>query len=210
MSDYNRYLKQETARLKEENEGLLYEVEKLRGYLDAIDTLLEAFTDLDADAEIMPLLDRLLHNALRVINANDGSLLVLDEDTSELVFVIAHGDIDPELIVGRRIPAERGIAGWVVQNRAPTVVQNTQVDDRFYGHLDQELGFHTHSIIAAPIIGAGRVLGVIEALNKRGDDHFDEADRTLLLLLCRFAGEVLNRLVTDGKSAEAVPPTSAE
>ncbi|MCC6904701.1 MAG: GAF domain-containing protein [Anaerolineae bacterium] len=200
MSDYNRYMKQELARLQEENKALHEEVLGLRQYIESLHTLVKAVDELDPKSELMALLDRILYNALLVINDADGSLLVLDEETGDLVFVLTHGAIGKDVLLKQRIPAGKGVAGWVAQNRQPTIVNNTAADDRFFAALDQALSYETHSIVAAPIIGGGKVLGVIELLNKHNGMPFNEADQTLLVLLCRFAGEVLDVVLAQEES----------
>ena len=79
--------------------------------------VMEVVEDARPDAEIMDLLEAILTNARRTINAKDDSLLVLDEDTEELVFVISQGDVKEEFLPWRKVPPGQGIAGWVVQNR---------------------------------------------------------------------------------------------
>ena len=44
-------------------------------------------------------------------------------------------------------------------------------------------------------MGGGKVLGVIEVLNKRDGNLFNHSDLTLLTLMCRFCGELLNTLI---------------
>jgi hypothetical protein len=79
--------------------------------------VMEVVEDARPDAEIMDLLEAILTNARRTINAKDDSLLVLDEDTEELVFVISQGDVKEEFLHWRKVPPSQGSAGWVVQNR---------------------------------------------------------------------------------------------
>jgi GAF domain-containing protein len=208
----SQYVKQEMSRLQEENEALREEVQTLRQYINAIQALMDAIDALDPSTEIMSLLDRILLNALIVINATDGSLLVLDEETTELVFVLSRGTMGEQLI-GHRMPSNKGIAGWVVEHRQPTIVNNPRADDRFYAGIDQSLKFVTRSILAAPVSGGGRVLGVVEVVNKRNGQPFNETDQILLTLLCRFAGDFLYRMLEQeeepGKPAPeepAVPP----
>ena len=123
---------------------------------------------------------------------------MLDEDSQELVFVLAHGKVEEEL-QWKRLPPGEGIAGWVAANRQATIVNDVQVDERFYPAVDQQMNFHTNSILAAPIIGGGRVLGVIEVLNKADGGLFSTGDQTLLSLLCRFAGELLYTIVQENE-----------
>jgi GAF domain-containing protein len=192
MTDSSRYLQQEMARLQEENRALREEVLSLREYIDGLQALMDAVDQLTPGAEVMPMLDRILVNALIVTNANDGSLLVLDEESDELVFILSYGDVASDDLAGYRLPVERGIAGWVVRHQQPTIVDNAQSDARFYAGIDNAFDFKTGSLLAAPIVGGGRTLGVIEVLNKRNAASFTPADQTLLTLLCRYAGEILN------------------
>jgi GAF domain-containing protein len=195
MSEYGRHALHELAQCKEENLRLKEEVVVLREYLTALQALLEAVDDLDPKSEIMPLLERILANGMAVTNAQDGSLLVLDDETSELVFVLAKGKVEPSRLIGQRVPPGRGIAGWVAQKGLPTIVQNARSDLRFYPGIDDAFMFQTNSVLAVPITGQGRVLGVIEVLNKHNNRLFDQADQTLLTLLCRFAGDVLYTMI---------------
>ena len=208
MADSLRYLKQEVHRLQEENRQLREEAVSLRQYVDSIQTLMAAIDEMDANTEVMPLLDRILYNAMTVIDAKDGSLLVLDDETGELVFVLVYGDVAEEKLVGYRLPPGKGIAGWVAQNRKATIVNNVRADSRFFPGVDDAFQFHTQSILAAPIVGANKVLGVIEVVNKHNGRPFDPTDQILLTLLCRFAGEILNTMVQQGEKQEieAKPP----
>jgi signal transduction protein with GAF and PtsI domain len=195
MSDQLRYLQQEVSRLQDENRSLKGEVLSLREVIDSIELLSSAIGDLDANTEIMPLLGRILASALAVIHAEDGSLLVLDEETGELVFVLSYGQIPQENLSGIRIPAGKGIAGWVAAHNRPTIVNNASSDDRFYAGIDLHFDFTTNSVLAVPIASEGRVMGVVEVLNKTSGAPFSETDQALLSLLCRFAGDIIQTVI---------------
>ena len=209
------FLQRETVRLKEENERLRSEVQSLQQYVDAIQTLIDAIETWQPQGEVMPLLERILYNALTVLDSKDGSLLVLDDETGELVFVLVHGDVEESVLLGYRIPSGQGIAGWVAKNAKPTIVNNPSKDPRFLPSIDQAFDFKTESMLAAPIIGRGRVMGVIEVLNKHSGEEYTATDQNLLMLLCHLAGEVLHRLLTESnesqqqkKKAKEKPDTS--
>ncbi len=162
---------------------------------DSMQNLMEAVEKAPPNTEVMELLDEILRSARNTITASDGSLLVLDEDSGELVFVISQGQVPKEHLHWRRLPAGEGIAGWVAKHRRATIVNDTHTDDRFYGEIDQEFEFNTKSVLAAPLVGGGRVLGVIELLNKHDGALFSTRDQTLLSLICRFAGELLHSMI---------------
>ncbi len=205
MSDTNRYMKNEISRLQEENKTLKEEVLSLRQYLTSLTQLMHAVEQMDINAEVMSLLGRILQNAMAMIYAQDASLLVQDDETGELVFVLSYGRVPQNELVGVRVPPGKGIAGWVAQHRKPVVVHNAPSDQRFYAGIDARTQQSTTSILAVPIMTQNRVLGVIEALNKRDGALFNETDQVLLSLLCRFAGEVLLRIVERGEVEQSQP-----
>lgn len=73
-----------------------------------------------------------------------------------------------EKLVGRRIPATAGVAGWVVREKQGVIVTEASKDSRFYSHIDGVTGMNTRSLLAVPLITRGTVIGVIEAVNKIG------------------------------------------
>ena len=181
--------------LERENARLREEILMLRQFIDSMQNLVEAAERPLGDTEILALLADVLDNALSAIDAQDGSLLALDEDTGELVFVLARGEVAGPRLQWRRLPAGEGIAGWVAARGEPTIVNDARNDERFYPGVDLELGFETRSVLASPIRGGGKVLGVIEVLNKRDSSLFSHHDLTLLSLMCRFSGELLHSLI---------------
>ncbi|GAB4516173.1 MAG: hypothetical protein OHK0046_21030 [Anaerolineae bacterium] len=183
----------ENARLKDENTQLRQEVSNLREFVRILDELSTRASRVKDDAEVLPLLDMILRHALDLLDAPEGTLALLDEKTHELVFVIVQGALSAQL-TGYRISANEGIAGWVMQNAAPALVRDVRRDTRFFADIDEKFKFRTLSIAAAPLIGNGKVLGLIEVLNQPGDEPFSESDMALLKLMCRFAGEALAEL----------------
>ena len=97
-------------------------------------SLLAAVGQLDApqsDADLMEILERILDSALTTVHAKDGSLLVRDDETDELVFALVRGDAASKDLLWRRLPTGKGIASWVVENAEAAVVNDTQTDKRF-------------------------------------------------------------------------------
>ena len=184
-------VEEELLELRAENESLRREVQVMSQLMDSLENLMDAVQAPRSDSEIMELLGSILDDAMITTNAEAGSLLVLDEDSDELVFVLTRGGGPDDALKWRRLPRTDGIAGWVASNRHATIVNDVQDDDRFYDQFDVEFSFSTRSVLAAPILGFGRVLGVIEVVNKRDRDGFGTADQSMLSLLCRFAGELL-------------------
>ncbi len=201
MTEKRLDTREEVLKLEQENERLRHEILALRQFIDSMQNLVEALENPKQEFEIMQLLSEVLKNSLETISAKDGSLLILDEDTRELVFVVAHGDLPADELVWRRLPPGTGIGGWVAENQKSVIVNDVQSDERFYPAIDEEFGFKTRSMLAAPVIGGGQVLGVIEVLNKHDGKLFNHDDQTLLTLMCRFSGELLTSVIQQNESS---------
>lgn len=194
-------LQRENARLQDENQALQKELRELREFVEILNNLAVSAQDITTNEALLPLLKDVFTRSLSLLNAPEGSLLLLDDETHELKFVLVQGAI-AEGLLGYRIPADEGIAGWVIQNAKPALVRDVRRDWRFSDTIDDAFKFRTQSIAAAPLIGNGRVLGVLEALNQPVDEPFSEMDLTLLALTCRFAGEVLANIENAAPESE--------
>ncbi len=190
--------------LREQNLNLVQEANVLRTFIASMARLVEAVEKPPAESEALTLLAQVLDSAIRAIGAKDGSLLVPDDETSELVFVLVQEESTKVNLIGRRLPAGRGIAGWVAEHRRGTTVNNVPADERFYPELDVELDYCTSSLLAAPLFGGNRLLGVVEVVNKKDGKLFSTGDLSLLTLMCRFAGELLHSLISEVVLAQSM------
>ena len=198
-----RFLRQENVRLKEENERLTDEIRTLRRYIRALQRLQQTVQRFTPEQEVLALLDETLDCALALLDASDASLLLLDEETDELVFVLVHGT-EHETMPGYRFDRKQGIAGWVVEHVEPVIINDVRADPRFLSEPDRIFGFETRSLLAVPLATRGRVLGVIEVLNKRSGEGFTEDDASMLSILAALSASALDYAasVEDGKYAE--------
>jgi GAF domain-containing protein len=192
-----RLMQRENIDLKEENERLQEEVLALREYLQGVQALQQDAPAITSAQDLELFLNKVLYTALKVMDAANGSLLLVDYDTDELVFTVVKGTIQSEL-QGYRIPKTTGVAGWVATHAEPVLVDHPRLDDRFYSRVDETFGFNTTSLICAPIPGQGRVIGVIEVLNKFSQEAFNEVDLDLLSILAHIAAEAIERMEGGG------------
>ncbi|HDD24392.1 MAG TPA: GAF domain-containing protein [Chloroflexi bacterium] len=190
-TQFVHFLQQECTRLQDENKLLLDEVRALRRYITALRDLQETVQNFTPEKEILALLDDTLMCALTLMDATDGSLMLIDEETDELVFVLVHGAAG-ETLVGHRFDRREGIAGWAAEHIEPVIVDNVYTDPRFYSQVDEFSGFQTQSIIAVPLAARGRVLGIIEVVNKRSGKPFNEEDACLLSILATLSASALD------------------
>lgn len=115
-----------------------------------------------------------------------GSLLLRDEVTGDLHFVMTI-EAGEEKLAGVRVPVGQGVVGHVAQTHQWAIIEDAQNDPRFYRKVSEDVGFVTRSILCVPMIAAGRVVGVIELLNKL-DGHFTEDEAERLMRMAAFIG----------------------
>jgi len=142
---------------------------------ERLELLFEMGRLLASKLELADLLKTVLELSARVVGAETASLLLLDAATQELYFDVALGLGDEAAKV--RLKIGQGIAGAVAKSRVCEIINDVRADSRWSPKMDEQTGFVTRSILAAPILLKGRLLGVVEAINKRGGG-FDEADRS--------------------------------
>lgn len=194
------FLQQENARLVQENQHLQNEVVRLRLVLRNLGALQELSMHINARTDVLQLLDRILLAALESIGAEDGSLLLIDPESNELVFVVVQGGVR-ERLSGHRIPIGEGIAGYVAHTRQPIIVPNAQLDQRFSPRVDQAFNFKTRSVLAVPIMHDTDIKGVIQVLNKSSRQEFNETDMSLLNVVAQLAADAIARAELFGEEA---------
>ncbi|MDO8568316.1 MAG: GAF domain-containing protein [Dehalococcoidales bacterium] len=124
--------------------------------------------------------------ARRVFNASGSSVLLLDDRHSDLIVRVATGNVGKQL-KGRTISTQRGIAGWVARNGEPLIVNDASQDPRFDNTVDRGTGFITKSVMCAPLVDKGKVIGVFEVVNKADGAGFTDNDLETLVSIARVA-----------------------
>src|SRR5215213_4238925 len=148
------------------------------------------------------LLDFLAREAIGEMAADRSSIFLLDEARNELWSRVALG-MGEQVI---RFPADRGIAGHVASTGELLNVADPYADPRFNQTVDRQTGYKTRSILCGPLRARdGRIVGVLQILNKRGDGPFLPADvKRFERVISRCSLAIENALTYDLlRSAEA-------
>lgn len=154
-----------------------------------LELLLEVGRLLASKLEISELLITILDLAKRIVNAERASLLLLDEATQELYFDVAQGLGEQASRV--RLKLGQGIAGSVAKSQLPEIINDVRKSPHWSPAMDAKTGFVTRSILAVPILFKGRLLGVVEAINKENGD-FKESDQEAFLAFASQAGVAID------------------
>lgn len=151
--------------------------QRLDSYLRLIDIARDLGSTLDLDV----LLNRIVNAAADITSAEAASILLYDNTSRQLYFQVATNFDEPTLR-GLVVPLDGSIAGWIVNNQKPVRIDDVHEDARHYGDIEQTTGFPTKSILGIPLVTKNKVVGVLEALNKRRG-KFTSADENLLSVL---------------------------
>ena len=133
--------------------GVLYEVNRRLG----------TFTDLGE------LLRWATGRARELLDAEGCAILLLDASARELYFPIASQRASRQDSEARlseiRFPADRGVAGWVLQHGESAAVEEVTQDPRFYADVDRQTTMTTRRLLCSPLRTAAGIIGVIEIVN---------------------------------------------
>lgn len=142
--------------------------------------LLEISRDLASTLDLDTLLQHIVQAAADVCEAEAASILLYDDRLQELYFQAATNLTEP-LMRGLVVPMD-SLAGWIVRNQQPVIINDVSKDQRHFAKISQNTNFLTHSLLGVPLVAKGKVVGALEAINKKGGE-FTEEDRDVLSVL---------------------------
>jgi len=117
-----------------------------------------------------------------IMDVEAGALLLVDDENSELYFASGFNN-NPEVDIASlhsfTLKFGQGIAGSVAARGESIIVNDIESSSKFFSEVDEDTGFQTKSAVCVPVISQGKVVGVIEVLNKI-DGVFGPSDEDLL------------------------------
>jgi sigma-B regulation protein RsbU (phosphoserine phosphatase) len=170
--------------------------------VDALKKLLAVATKLNSTLNIQELLQLIISTTTDLVGAEEGSLLLVDEDTGELIFYVSSEETGK--LVEQRIPAGQGVAGWVVEHAQSASINDAANDPRFYRGIDTAVGSTTRNLLAVPLSVKDRVIGVLEAINKENGAVFSASDLERAEALASLASIALDNSRMYARLADAV------
>jgi signal transduction histidine kinase len=179
VTEYQRYLMHQVIGGVGQMASLVAELKTARRSLKQLSVMYQVGQALVTTLDINKLLSKAMQLAANVIDAGAASLMLVDEEHGDLVFEVSHGSRG-DMLRQQRIPADEGIAGWVARHGRPVIANEARSDPRFSHRVDVRTGFLTQSIAAVPVKIQGRVIGVLEVLNKYSGAGFDDEDIQLM------------------------------
>ncbi len=144
-----------------------------------LQNLIEISREMATSLNIDQVLLQIMEHAVQLLRAQSGSLLLIDEETQELTFKVALGPAGT-ILRDTRLPPGVGIAGAVVRDGKPVILNDAKADPRHYGGVDESTSLTTQKLVCVPLISKSRTIGVLEVINKIDGTPFTEEDADML------------------------------
>ncbi len=141
---------------------------------------------INSTVDLVDVLSLIMKYTNIVTGAKASTLMLLDDNTGELVFSIPTGPNADDL-KDTRIPPGVGVAGWVAENQQHVLIEDAKEDKRFYKNIDAMTGMETKSLLCVPLRSKRKLIGVLEVINKTNEGSFTEDDALLLNLFSHQA-----------------------
>ncbi|NET37215.1 MAG: GAF domain-containing protein [Cyanothece sp. SIO1E1] len=143
-----------------------------------VSALLKATSCLGQTLDLDKTLRSVMDEARDLMQADRSSLFLLDPDKGELWSKIATSDGQPLREI--RIPAKKGIAGYVASTGQILNIPNAYEDPRFDPTIDKATGYHTRNILCMPVFNSeGNLIGVTQLINKH-QGNFNGSDEEFM------------------------------
>ncbi|MFC1694207.1 ATP-binding protein [Candidatus Latescibacterota bacterium] len=143
-----------------------------------LEALIRVSKTVIANLDLDTVLELIMLVTTDVVQVDASSLILIDNETGELVFHIARGK-KADIIKPIRMKMGEGIVGCVIQSGKAEIINDVTQDPRFYKKIDNASGFNTRSILCVPLATTNRMWGAIEVINKLDGSNFNDLDLTL-------------------------------
>ncbi len=171
----------------------------------SLDLLYRVSRELATALDLPTVLQRVLSLSIDTIGATSGSIIILDEQEQPVESAIIYEDqVLHHTTEQLKSTLEKGLAGWVVQNKEAAYIADTREDDRWLFRLDdEETASGAKSVVAVPIKARENLVGVITVTHPI-PNYLTEDHLALVQAIADQAGvAVLNARLYDGSKRQA-------
>ncbi len=166
------------------------QLRSLEGRHKQLFRLVELSVTLNSTLDLNELLNLITATATELLECEAASILLYDEKNPRLFFAAATGS-DPAELAKIPVPIEGSLAGTIFRTNQPMVLNNVEQDPRHYSLVADHIKFKTKSLLGVPMPIKDRVMGVLEAVNKR-EGAFTDSDVAILSVTAAHAAIAIN------------------
>ena len=161
--------------------------------MDSSESLLQRFIGILPETSEEKVLRLLIDTGAQFVGAEEGALLVLDDEGDELCFVMVTGSAESEEnLIGQRVPLGKGLTGLAATTREVQIGAPTYRDVKQLEEGGGESGIPS-AVIAAPMLMGETLVGIITAVSFEKGKRFTSKDAELYGRLASIAGLVIDQ-----------------
>lgn len=123
----------------------------------------------------------------------DDPILKIDTNRQGTLYFAACFGKKSESLVGTSLNDNEGIAGQTYQSGKSYISEDVSSDSSFLKRIDQETSYSTQSVICSPIKINNAIIGVIELINRKDRDNYDNNDLLLLEIFAGYTGQLMEK-----------------
>lgn len=150
--------------------------------MDRYRQIIEISQQLNSTLDLGSLLRKIISAATDLCSTEAASIMLIDPATGELRFEIAT-NINPNQMERIVVPMEGSIAGWIATHGEPRVINDVALEPMHSKVVDDTIEFRTKNLLGVPLRAHSKVIGVLQAVNKNGNQPFTEDDIETLTTL---------------------------
>jgi K+-sensing histidine kinase KdpD len=165
-----------STRIRKADDNIVKRLEEQRKAIELrfskLQRLIEASKIINSTLDLDELLELILNAATKSIDADRGTLYLVDEIKKELWSKVHQGTDMVEI----RLPVGKGLAGFVAETGETINIPDTYADPRFNPDIDKRTGYRTRNMLCIPMKNKdGKIIGVFQLINK-SQGSFDDED----------------------------------
>lgn len=168
-------------KLKEENRRLRTAVEELK-ILNEIATAIGSVSSLE---DVMSLI---VQKCIKHLRVEQAAVVLIEPGDKDSPFktVVRRADKSKYVLPYR---LDDQLRGYMLKNQKPLLVNDLAGDTRFSRTLEK--GHIIRSVLSVPLLRKGKMIGILNAFNKKTPGGFSEADQRLLFIIASQSAQVL-------------------
>ncbi len=152
-------------------------LEEAQRQIKQLSALFDATRLLNSTLDLAELLELILKIAREQVDADRGSVFLVDKEHQQIWSIVAQGLESQEI----RLPIGMGVAGSVAASGDAINVPDAYTLPVFDSSFDKKFGYRTRSLLCLPIRHKnGEIVGVIQLLNKQPGGAFTHEDQDFL------------------------------
>ncbi len=154
--------------------------------------VLQALHSISSSIDSPEIFNIIIEGAAEVVGAEQGSIMLLNEENSALEVKATKG-LNPAILNHVKINPGEGIAGIVLEKGMPFVVGNIENDERV--SRPNRVRYKTKSFISLPLRMKDKSIGVLNLSDKTSGTDFTEGDLRLLETLALYSAVAIERRI---------------